>query len=83
MKHIHTKIIYCAILILITVSIYNHFIYLDVNMKCKYCYKNGQHYHITPSLAQKTNHGPMLNGKFAHECSICMHNPGMNHYHIL
>jgi len=80
----HSKIMYCALIIVIIVLIYKFYVYLGINMKCKHCYKNGKHYHITPTLAQKINHGPLLNnGKFAHECSVCMHNPGMNHYHIL
>ena len=83
MKYYHRKSLYFALTIVIIVAVYKSIVYLGVNMKCKYCYKNGHHYHIRPSLAEKTNHGPMINGKFPHECSICMHNPGKNHYHIL
>ena len=48
-------------------------------MKCKYCFKNGKHYHEKQQKCKK-NHGPVMNMKTM--CSICAANKGKKHFHF-
>ena len=43
MKYYHRKSLYFALTMVIIVAVYKSFVYLGLNMKCKYCYKNGHH----------------------------------------
>ena len=51
-----------------------------INMKCKFCLRNGIHFH---NIQYGINHGPKINNKFINPmCNICKRNEDKVHYHL-